>query len=102
MKLSPREQESLLVHQVGSVAQKRLARGVRLNYTEAVALIASQVSGGTCTVYMLRIAADNTCQSILSFVSTYTLSTGPTIDLETTTYITFAINIIVDANIILS
>jgi len=44
MKLAPREEESLLVHQVGSLAQKRLARGVRLNYTEATALIACQVS----------------------------------------------------------
>ncbi|XP_060078196.1 urease subunit alpha-like [Ylistrum balloti] len=43
MKLSPRERESLLVFQVGSLAQRRLARGVRLNHPEAVALIASQV-----------------------------------------------------------
>nr|KAG5707413.1 hypothetical protein BaRGS_005380 [Batillaria attramentaria] len=41
MKLSPREIESLLVHQAGSVAQKRLARGVKLNHPETVALIAS-------------------------------------------------------------
>ncbi|KAK3104512.1 hypothetical protein FSP39_003738 [Pinctada imbricata] len=43
MKLSPRELESLLVHQAGYVAQKRLARGVRLNHPEATALIASQI-----------------------------------------------------------
>ncbi|XP_069122340.1 urease subunit alpha-like [Argopecten irradians] len=43
MKLTPRERESLLVFQVGSLAQRRLARGVRLNHPEAVALIASQV-----------------------------------------------------------
>jgi len=43
MRLSPREAESLLVHQVGFLAQKRLARGVKLNYTETVGLIASQV-----------------------------------------------------------
>lgn len=43
MRLSPREQESLLVHQCGFLAQKRLARGVRLNHPEAVALIASQI-----------------------------------------------------------
>lgn len=43
MRLSPREQESLLVHQCGFLAQKRLARGVRLNHPEAVALIAAQV-----------------------------------------------------------
>ncbi|KAL5015015.1 hypothetical protein ScPMuIL_009285 [Solemya velum] len=43
MRLSPRELESLLVHQAGNVAQKRLARGLRLNHPEAVALIASQI-----------------------------------------------------------
>lgn len=43
MRLGPREQESLLVHQCGFLAQKRLARGLRLNHPEAVALIASQI-----------------------------------------------------------
>lgn len=43
MKLSPREIEKLELHNAGYLAQKRLARGLRLNYTEAVALIASQV-----------------------------------------------------------
>jgi hypothetical protein len=43
MKLLPREIESLLVHQAGFVAQKRLARGLRLNHPEAVALISCVV-----------------------------------------------------------
>ena len=43
MKLSPRELDKLRLHQVGFLAQKRLARGVRLNYPEAVGLIASQL-----------------------------------------------------------
>ncbi|OQV21346.1 Urease [Hypsibius exemplaris] len=43
MHLSPRELESLLIHQTGSLAQKRLARGCRLNHPESVALIASQL-----------------------------------------------------------
>lgn len=43
MHLSPRDLEKLTLHQAGFVAQKRLARGVRLNYPEAVALIATQV-----------------------------------------------------------
>lgn len=43
MKLSPREIEKLELHNAGYLAQKRLARGLKLNYTEAVALIASQV-----------------------------------------------------------
>lgn len=44
MKLIPREVDKLSLHNAGFLAQKRLARGLRLNYTEAVALIASQVS----------------------------------------------------------
>jgi len=39
--LSPRELDKLTLHQAGSLAQKRLARGVRLNHPEAVALIAT-------------------------------------------------------------
>lgn len=35
--------EKLGLHQAGFLAQKRLARGIRLNYTEAVALIATQI-----------------------------------------------------------
>ncbi|QRV90409.1 amidohydrolase family protein [Ceratobasidium sp. AG-Ba] len=43
MRLPPREHDKLLLHQLGSLAQKRLARGVKLNSTEATALIASQL-----------------------------------------------------------
>lgn len=43
MRLSPRELEKLVLHNAGFLAQKRLARGVRLNYPESVALIATQV-----------------------------------------------------------
>jgi urease subunit gamma/beta len=43
MHLSPREIDKLLLHQAGVVAQKRLARGLRLNHPEAVALIATQL-----------------------------------------------------------
>ncbi|HEV2394463.1 MAG TPA: urease subunit gamma [Verrucomicrobiae bacterium] len=43
MHLSPREIDKLLLHNAGFLAQKRLARGLRLNYPEAVALIASQL-----------------------------------------------------------
>lgn len=44
MKLTPREVDKLGLHNAGFLAQKRLARGRRLNYTEAVGLIATQVS----------------------------------------------------------
>jgi urease subunit gamma/beta len=43
MHLSPREIDKLLLHNAGALAQKRLARGLRLNYPEAVALISSQI-----------------------------------------------------------
>jgi urease subunit gamma/beta len=43
MHLSPREIDKLLLHQAGCLAQKRLARGLRLNHPEAVALIATQL-----------------------------------------------------------
>jgi urease subunit gamma/beta len=41
--LSPRELDKLVLHQAGFVAQKRLARGLQLNYPEAVALISTQI-----------------------------------------------------------
>lgn len=43
MHLSPREIDKLTLHAAGFLAQKRLARGVRLNHPEAVALIATQL-----------------------------------------------------------
>lgn len=43
MHLQPRDLDKLLLHQAGFVAQKRLARGLRLNYPECVALIATQL-----------------------------------------------------------
>lgn len=43
MHLSPRDLDKLILHQAGFLAQKRLARGLRLNYPESVALIASQL-----------------------------------------------------------
>jgi len=44
MRLTEREIDTLLIHNAGHLAQKRLARGLRLNYPEAVALLSSQVS----------------------------------------------------------
>jgi urease subunit gamma/beta len=41
--LSPQELDKLILHQAGVLAQKRLARGTRLNHPEAVALIATQL-----------------------------------------------------------
>ena len=43
MHLTPHELDKLTLHQAGFLAQKRLARGLRLNYPESVALIATQI-----------------------------------------------------------
>jgi urease subunit gamma/beta len=43
MHLTPRELDKLTLHQAGHLAQKRLARGLRLNHPEAVALLATQI-----------------------------------------------------------
>ena len=46
MQLTPREKDKLLVAMAAEVARKRLARGVKLNYPEAIALIADAVVEG--------------------------------------------------------
>ena len=43
MHLTPRDLDKLVLHGAGFLAQKRLARGLRLNYPEAVALISTQL-----------------------------------------------------------
>jgi urease subunit gamma len=44
--LSPREKDKLLVAVAAMVARRRLARGIRLNYPEAVALITDHLLEG--------------------------------------------------------
>jgi len=44
--LSPHEQEKLLVHLAGQLARERRARGLRLNYPEAVAVLTSWAMEG--------------------------------------------------------
>ncbi len=43
MHLTPKDLDKLVLHQAGVVAQKRYARGLRLNYPEAAALLATQL-----------------------------------------------------------
>src|SRR5467141_2843187 len=43
MHLTPRDLDKLVLHGAGVLAQKRLARGLRLNYPESIALIATQL-----------------------------------------------------------
>ena len=43
MHLSPRDIDKLILHGAGFLAQKRLARGLRLGYPETIALLATQI-----------------------------------------------------------
>jgi urease subunit gamma/beta len=43
MHLAPRDLDKLILHGAGFLAQKRLARGLRLSYPETVALLATQI-----------------------------------------------------------
>jgi urease subunit gamma len=46
MNLSPREKDKLLLAMAAQVARRRLERGVKLNYPEAVALISDFILEG--------------------------------------------------------
>lgn len=46
MQLTPREKDKLLISMAAEVARRRLARGVLLNYPEAIALITDAVVEG--------------------------------------------------------
>ena len=46
MNLSPREKDKLLIFTAGLLAERRLAKGIKLNYPEAIALISSAVMEG--------------------------------------------------------
>lgn len=43
MHLTPREQEKLLIVVAADVARRRHARGLRLNYVEAMAIVSAEV-----------------------------------------------------------
>ena len=59
MHLSPRELDKLTLHQAGFLAQKRLARGLRLNHPESVALIATVllelIRDGKCVAELMNL-----------------------------------------------
>ncbi|WP_339531785.1 urease subunit gamma [Pseudomonas mucidolens] len=46
MDLTPREKDKLLIFTAGLVAERRLARGVKLNYPETIAYISSALMEG--------------------------------------------------------
>lgn len=43
MKLTSKEQEKLMLHMAGQLAEERMARGLKLNYAESVAYLSSQL-----------------------------------------------------------
>ncbi len=43
MHLTPREQERLMIHVAADLARKRRARGLKLNYPEAMALLTGEI-----------------------------------------------------------
>ena len=46
MELTPREKDKMLIFTAGLVAERRKARGVKLNYPEAVAFISAAILEG--------------------------------------------------------
>jgi urease subunit gamma len=46
VELTPREKDKLLIFTAALVAERRLARGVRLNYPEAIALLSAAIMEG--------------------------------------------------------
>ena len=46
MELTPREKDKLMLFTAGLLAERRLARGVKLNYPEAIAYISAAILEG--------------------------------------------------------
>ncbi len=46
MELSPREKDKLLIFTAALLAERRRARGVKLNYPECIALISAEIMEG--------------------------------------------------------
>ncbi len=46
MHLTPREQEKLMIFTAAEVARRRRARGLKLNYPEAMAIITAEIMEG--------------------------------------------------------
>ncbi len=59
MELTPREKDKLLLFTAALVAERRKARGVKLNYPEAIAYISAAILEAPATVAALR----NSCRT---------------------------------------
>jgi urease subunit gamma len=62
MQLTPREYDKLLIYMMADVAQKRKAKGLKLNYPEAVAIISAAALDGA--------RAGNTVEEVIKDAST--------------------------------
>lgn len=74
MRLTPKEQEKLLLHMAGNLAKERRARGLRLNYPEAVAYISSELmelarDGKTVTELMQLVTKLLTKEDVMEGVA---------------------------------
>lgn len=58
--------EKLMLHQAGNLAKERMARGLKLNYTESVALISSE---------LIELARDGKSVVELMYLGTKILTT---------------------------
>lgn len=71
MHLTPREQEKLMLHFAGQLAKERKARGLKLNYPEAIAYISSE---------LLELARDGHCVTELMYMGTKMLTSEDVMD----------------------
>ena len=59
MRLTPKEQEKLMLHMAGNLAKERKERGLKLNYVEALAYISSErlelVRDGKTVVELMQL-----------------------------------------------
>ena len=74
MRLTPKEQEKLMLHFAGELAAKRRDRGLRLNYVEAVAYISAELlemaRDGKEVVELMQLGTKLlTCDDVMDGVS---------------------------------
>ena len=71
MRLTPKEQEKLMLHMAGNLAKERKERGLKLNYVEALAYISSE---------LLELARDGKTVVELMQLGTRILTKGDVIE----------------------
>lgn len=71
MRLVPREQDKLMLHYAGMLARDRKAKGLKLNYPEAVAYISMEVMEKQ-EQERQPLSLCNTAQSFLPLMTSWT------------------------------